>query len=363
MTRPSIAMILFGVMLSPACGDDASSEGTASSTGSTGSDPTTTMMPSETTTEPGTSSGPGPMTGSGSTGPGMVDSSSGTDTDTDTDTAGVDCDQIPPGPLAFDVVFEPGVVFDGSEDIAFDGQGNIVGKSGGQIVAVDAMGAEADSWPDGGNTFGLRYRSNGDLLAAKVGNNQIRIVQSGDTLVGEIGSVNGLYPDFDGNIWFTNFSAVQRVNPDDSVDSIVTGGDGNTANGVVFDPDRGLLYYTNYGPGLIRSVEIDGDGNPGTISMVASIPGASLDGLSMDACGNLYVVDQGNDALYRVFLDPTGAPVGDPESLVDPFPANVANAIFGVGEGWDEMSLYAAGVPGGVYRVEIGVPGAPTPTP
>lgn len=356
-------MIILGVVLGPACGDDASSEGTASSTGSTGPGPTTTMTSPGTTTEPGTSSGPGPMTGSSSTGPGMVDSSSGTEADTETDTAGVDCDDIPPGPLTVDVVFEPGAVFDGSEDIAFDGQGNIVGKNGNQIVAVDAMGTEADSWPDGGGTFGLRYRANGDLLAAKYMMSQIRIVQSGDTLVNGIGSVNGLYPDFDGNIWFTNFSAVQRVNPDDSVDSIVTGGDGNTANGVVLDPERGLLFYTNYGPGLIRSVEIGGDGSPGTISMVASIPGANLDGLSMDACGNLYVVDQGNDALYRVFLDDAGAPVGDPESLVDPFPANVANAIFGVGEGWDETSLYAAGVPGGVYRVEVGVPGAPYPTP
>ncbi|MCA9711524.1 MAG: gluconolactonase, partial [Myxococcales bacterium] len=77
----------------------------------------------------------------------------------------------------------------------------------------------------------------------------------------------------------------------------------------------------------------------------------------------LYVVDQGNSALWRVLLDEAGAPIGDPEELIAQFPANVANAVFGVGAGWDELSLYAAGVPGGVYRVEVGVPGAPYPTP
>lgn len=346
-------------MLGAACGDDdGSGDGSTSSTGPGSS---STAMTPPGSTSMASSTGPG-MEGSSSTGPGMVDSTTGTDTETETETAGVDCDALAPGPLAAEVVFEPGDVFDGSEDIAFDGQGHMVGKNGNGIVAVDAAGVEVDSWSDTGGTYGLRYRASGDLLAAKYMSGQIRIVQSGDTLVGMIGGVNGLYPDFDGNVWFTNFSEVQRINPDDSIDSIVAGPDGGSANGVVFDPDRSLLFYTNYGPGLVRSVEIGGDGSPGTISMVASVPGANLDGLSMDACGNLYVVDQGGSALYRVFLDAAGAAIGDPEPLVDPFPANVANAVFGAGEGWDELSLYAAGVPGGVYRVEIGVPGAPYPT-
>ncbi|MCA9699197.1 MAG: gluconolactonase, partial [Myxococcales bacterium] len=143
-----------------------------------------------------------------------------------------------------------------------------------------------------------------------------------------------------------------------SIDPIVTGNDGNSANGVFYDADRGLLFYTNYGPGLIRSVAIDGDGNPGAIDMVASIPGAALDGLNLDACGNLYVVDQGNSSLWRVFLDDAGVAIGEPEQLVAKFPSNVANAVFGAGDGWDPLSLYVAGVPGGVYAVAVGVPGA-----
>lgn len=360
-------MISVCASLGSACGDDATGDGSSGASTGGGSTAAETTA-ADPTTLPGTSSGPG-STGSGSTETGVVDSTgpgstgTGTETDTETETSGVDCMAIAPGPLAVEEVFAAGTVFDGSEDIAFDGQGNVVGKNGGEVRLVASDGSVMDSWPDPGGTYGLRFASNGDLLAAKYMAQEIRVVTSGDTLVSMVGGVNGLYPDFDGNVWFTNFSAVQRVNPDGSVDAIVTGPDGSTANGVVLDPDRSLLYYTNYGPGLIRSVEIMDDGTPGAISLVTSIPGAAPDGLSMDACGNLYVVDQGNSALYRVFLDETGAAVGDPEVLVAEFPTNVANAVFGAGDGWDELSLYAAGVPGGVYRVEVGVPGAPYPTP
>jgi hypothetical protein len=75
------------------------------------------------------------------------------------------------------------------------------------------------------------------------------------------------------------------------------------------------------------------------------------------------VVDQGNSALYRIFLDEAGGPIGEPELLVEQFPSNVANAMWGSGRGWDPLSLYAAGVPGGIHRVEVGVPGLPYATP
>jgi hypothetical protein len=81
----------------------------------------------------------------------------------------------------------------------------------------------------------------------------------------------------------------------------------------------------------------------------------------MDACGNLYVVDQGGSRLYRIELDASGAAVSDAQLLAT-FPQNVANAQFGSGDGFDETALYASGVPGVVYKVVVGVPGAKVPS-
>jgi hypothetical protein len=358
-------MILACVVLGAACGDDTSGDGSSgSSTGGSGST-TGTIDPSTmtTSTDPSTSTGPMPGTSSSSDS-GMLDSTgTSTGTETETDTAGVDCDALAPGPLAALEVFEPGVVFDGSEDIAFDGQGNVAGKNAGEVRLAAADGSVVDSWPDAGPGYGLRFRGNGDLLAAKFSLSEIRIVNNGGSLLTMAGGVNGLWPDFDDNVWFTNGNSVRRINPDGSVDDIVTGGDAASSNGILLDPGRGLLFYSNYGFGLVRSVEIMGDGSPGAVSMVAGIPGAAVDGLNMDACGNLYAVDQGNEALYRIYLDDAGAAIGEPEVLVEQFPENVANAVWGSGPGWDPLSLYAAGYPGGVYGVEIGVPGLPYPTP
>lgn len=351
--------------LGAACGDDTSGDGTSGSSTSGGSTTANTDAPSTTATEPDTSTGPTPGTSSSSD-TSVVDStgaSTSTGPDTDTDTAGIDCTAIAPGPLAVETVFEPGAVFDGSEDIAFDGQGNVAGKNGGEVWLVDATGVVVDSWADAGPGYGLRFRGNGDLLAAKFSLQEIRIVNNGDSLLTNAGGVNGLWPDFDDNVWFTNGSSVRRVNPDGSVDPIVTGGDAASSNGVLLDPTRGLLFYSNYGLGLVRSVVINDDGTAGAIAMVAAIPGAAVDGLNMDACGNLYAMDQGSAALYRIALDEAGAAIDEPELLVEEFPENVANAVWGSGPGWDPLSLYAAGFPGGVYRVEVGIPGLPYPTP
>lgn len=363
MTKASIAM-LCATVLTWGCGDDGSGDSTTGSTsGASGSTAETT--PPDDTTDGGGTTTDDPSTSGGSTSTGTVDGSTGTTTEGETDTAGLDCDAIPPGPLAFEEVFAAGDVFNGSEDIAFDGQGNVAGKDGGEVVLVSADGTVVDSWPDGGPAWGMRFTGDGDLLAAKYMIGEIRIVNQGMALLSGVGGVNGLFPDFDGNLWFTNGGSVQRINSDGTVDLIVTGPDASGSNGVVWDPDRSLLFYTRYGAAEVRSVEIAGDGSPGANVLVADVggPGSAVDGLSMDACGNLYAVDQANAALYRVFTDDAGAAVGDPELLIASFPTNVANAVFGTGDGWDPNSVYAAGVPGGVYRVEIGVPGAPYPTP
>lgn len=135
------------------------------------------------------------------------------------------------------------------------------------------------------------------------------------------------------------------------------------ANGIVYDPDRGVAFFTNDFAGRLAKVEIAEDGSPGAITTLATVQSAAFDGLALDACGNLYAVDQGNSRIYRLELDGSANPVSDATDILDGNIQNIANVQFGRGDGFESTSLYAAGVPGVVYRLDVGVPGAPIPLP
>jgi sugar lactone lactonase YvrE len=181
--------------------------------------------------------------------------------------------------------------------------------------------------------------------------------------LGGLQSPNGIYPDLAGAVWITEFggSRVLRVGADLTMTTIVTGAEASSANWVVYDPQRALLFYTKYQAGQIQRVVIDGQGEPGAPELVAAVAGAALDGLTLDACGNIYAIDQKNSRLYRARLDGAWAAIGEPALLAE-FPSNVANAQFGVGEGFDPHTLYVAGNPGDVYTLVVEFPGAATVT-
>jgi hypothetical protein len=103
-------------------------------------------------------------------------------------------------------------------------------------------------------------------------------------------------------------------------------------------------------------------GNSFTPVLIATIGGSKLDGMTMDVCGNLYVVDNSPlSKIYRLKLDASGAPIGSAQAIAS-FSGNVANAQFGSGPGFSTTSLYAAGFPGDVWQIDVGVEGAAVPT-
>jgi sugar lactone lactonase YvrE len=272
------------------------------------------------------------------------------------------CAEIPSGP------FEPrsiGQPFSGSEDFAFDGRGNIVGKRGDALVSVGARGSRSLATLPG-QVYGLRYHPNGNLVAAIPGAGKLVTVAPDGRVtdfVTGLGTPNGVYVDFDGNTWVTEFGGnkVSKIAPDGTKTVVVSGAqNAHAANGVVLDAARKLLFYTEYAKGRIQRVRID-EPNAAPI-LVATIPGAALDGLVVDACGNVYAVDQRNSQLYRVRIDANGDAAATPELLAS-FPTNVANAQFGAGPGFDPHKLYVTGNPGTVYVVDLGVAGGPVPQP
>ena len=274
------------------------------------------------------------------------------------------CASLAATPVAAQLV---GALFQGSEDFTFDGQGRIVGKRGNALVALAASGVAAPTTiaelP--GQTYGLRYLPNGLLVAAIPGAGKVvTITRAGQVtdLVTGLASPNGILTDEGGNVWITEFggSKVLRVAPDGTRTTIVSGANAQAANGLVLDAARKILFYTEYQKGKINRISL---ATPGATAVnVATIPGAALDGMVLDACGNVYAVDQCRSRLFRVRTDATGAASDAPE-LVATFPTNVANAQFGAGPGFDSTKLYVTGNPGSVYTLDLGVGGAPVPTP
>jgi DNA-binding beta-propeller fold protein YncE len=253
----------------------------------------------------------------------------------------------------------------GSEDLALDGLGHLAGKDGTQVVLLDSQGASTVLASGIGTAYGLRFMLGGDLLVALPSAGTIkRITPQGsvtDFATG-LNTPNGIFPDLAGNIWVTEFGGsrvVRFASTGGSPTIIASGQPATSANGVVFDSARGALFFTNYSNGGIKRVPIAQDGTPGSAVQVTTING-NPDGLALDACGHLYVVDQGNDRLFRVRLDAAGAAVGNPVILAT-FANNVANAQFGRGAGFSPTSLYLAGNPGTVYALDVGVTGAAIP--
>ncbi len=356
----SVLLISAALALASGCDGDGDGDGTGGTGGSGAAGGTGGTGAAGGTGGTGAAGGTGATGGAGGTG--GTGATGGAGGGTGGSGGSVACDMLPAGPLDLVEVID---VFNGSEDIAFDGKGHIAGKDGQQILLADAAGATTTVAMNVPQAYGLRYRPDGFLVVALPNDDKvIEVSPAGDitdVLLG-LNGPNGLYPDFDGNVWVTEIGAgrVSRINPDKSVDVIVSGPQAAGANGVVLDPVRNMLFYTNYGQGRIRRVDLSAGGGF-TGEEVVVIQNAKLDGLVMDACGNLYVVDQGNSDLYRVKLDAQGAAVGAAEMMAS-FPQNVANAQFGSGAGFDSNTLYVAGNPGTVYAILAGVPGAPVPT-
>ncbi len=226
-----------------------------------------------------------------------------------------ECAALAPGP------FEPALVtavFSGSEDFAFDGHGYLVAKQGPNLVRFDATGQTSNFASLPGTVLGLRYRPDGTLVAALPARGavvQVSATGMVDDYVTGLADPNGLAPDAQGNVWATDLAGnrVIRLNPDATIAEIASGApEVSEPNGIVFDPARRVVFYTNSSAGEIRRIDLN---NPGERpSLVATVASSVLDGLVLDTCGHLYTVDSENRTLYRVRLDAAAPRWGRPSS-------------------------------------------------
>ncbi len=329
---------------------------------STSSDPSTTGETSDETTSGESTAGTTAET---------------TTSDSDTGLPPVDCDNLPAPP--YDITQIATLLPGNAEDLAMTGQGTFVIADGDELVEMDGDG-NASTWlagiPYDQDMLGLRFAADGTLYAASGlnGSGIYAFTPSEATLLleGEFQLSNGLYVDHDGMVWVTDYfgASVQRIDPSGPTIEPVVTTNANNANGVFHDEERGQLFWTNYNASQLWRAPIVA-GVVGTPVGVVDLAGRS-DGVAMDECGNMYVVDQGGTAgnvpcrIDRVPLDAIGDADGSTVEVASPgdLGNGCANMQFGYGFGdaYDQAG-FVTGQAGGVYRIELGVGGYAIPLP
>lgn len=315
-------------------------EGTSSETSSSGSSSTSTGDESSSTGDESSSTG-------------------GESSSTGDETTGspIDCDALPVGPLSYTI--RPGPK--ASEDLAFDDMGNMIGVQQGNLFKSTYEGV-SQLWIPGAGGFvaGLRITSKGVLVFADNNTMSLQRVSPGnnfkETVLGGLEYANGLEVDLDGFVYVAEQSGgrVRRVNPADGTFDVLAEGLGSP-NGLSFSPDYKRLYVGSFGGGTITAIDFKEDGE--TVENVgvfmAGVGGGALDGMAVDACGNIYVCEFGPAIIWK--MTPDGLSL---TPLVDFVETSwIPNMQWGSGiGGWDPMTMYVLDFSQThVFEVQMGV--------
>jgi hypothetical protein len=294
-------------------------------------------------------------TGDDDTTTGDDDTTTGDDDDT------LDCENLPQGPLPYEVIHGPRA----TEDLAFDDEGYLIGADSGNLFR-SLYAAASELWVPGpwADITGLRALPSGDIVYADTSDGSLmrvdRTTGARTTVLSGLSNPDGLEIDMDGFVYVAEQASgmVRRVDPDTG-EFIILATDLNQPNGLSFDPSYTTLYVDSYGGGVVYAIPVGPDGTPGEVWNFAGLVGTGLhDGMGVDACGNVYICDYGMTTVMRI--SPDGLTI---EPVVDLGPDStwIPNLQWGSGVGgWDEMSIYVNDIePLYTYEVPVGVPSKP----
>ncbi len=294
-----------------------------------------------------------------------TDDTDDTDTrDTDThDTDGTlpwerldpDCDALLPLPAAY---VEHDFV-DAHEDFTFSADGYLMGVYGGALQRMPFGGPAEILVPGMQDVRGTRFLPDGRLVLADSTNQALRLVDpmtgASEVLASALTNPNGIAIGYDGWVYVTVQGQVVRVHPDTQEREVFVDLPGNSFDGIAFSHDYRHLYF-NEEFGAVHRVEIGADGyavDEGIEIQMPVGPVSILDGMTTDACGNLYVIEMTGE-VFRV------TPDGQIDLAVDlrGTGAFIPSLNFGPGTGgFDATSLYVMDFLGRLFEVPMGVPG------
>lgn len=312
----------------------------------------------------------GPVgTGDGTSGTDTGDPPTGTPTDTDTigttpttpttpttvPQVEVDCTAVPTGlrPYA-KYTWAPS-----AEDFTFSADGYMFSITGGALKRTPYGGGSEVLVPGLGDARGTRFLPDGRVAIAHMDTGSVKVVDpatgSLETVAASLANPNGIAIGADGRIYVATTGQILRIDPETLDVEVVVDLPGNSFDGLTFSPDYRRLYF-NEEVGQVHWVDFDDDGVPGPPSDGIDIPNgiSLLDGMAMDACGNLYVIVM-NGKVWRIWAD-----TGELEQILDVGGLAFIPALnFGLPPtgGWGNELLYVLDFTGSLYEVDVGVPG------
>ena len=269
----------------------------------------------------------------------------------------VNCAGLPTGPVPYQVLGG----FVASEDLAFDVDGNVIESDQTNIYKTKRNLNR--------NTFvanfqfraGMRMTPTHKLVVNDDFNNAIvRVDPDGSrhTLMSNVAYPNGMEVDPQGFVYVAAQAenTVYRINPETAEYSVITQ-QINAPNGLTFNRDYSTLYIGAFsGEGVIYAVDISPTGEPSNFRPWKTNVGTGLlDGMGVDACGNVYIADYGQSEILRISPD-----AQDMITIIDGNGAYMPNFDWGRGfGGWRTDRLYVISVGGGLFEVDIGVESKP----
>jgi len=292
----------------------------------------------------------------------VADDDAADDDATDDDTAAVefDCDDLPQGPFEYAILFGPKA----TEDLAFDDQGNVIGADVGNLFKSTYAG-DASIWVPGAGGFiaGLRALPSGDIVYSDVTTGTLFRVDGDGAHVAVLSGLqyaNGIEVDLDGHVYVAEQTGgrVRRIDPYSGEFDMVAEGLPDP-NGVSFSPDYRTLYVSSFGSGAIYAVPFDEHGQPGEPEAIVQQLGyGMLDGMAVDACGNIYVCEYWAAQVWRI------SPDGSQQQRIVDFSGDtewIPNMQWGSGlGGWATDRLYVLDIAATkLYEVPVGVPDKP----
>ena len=273
----------------------------------------------------------------------------------------VDCAALPlPANVAASVVTGTSAY----HGLAFDDAGSMFGFSNGNVMKWDRYGKGGVLSPGVGGTEQFDWSPTTGMLYVLAGSDLLEIdtTKGGrSTLASGLGGPYGVKVGPDEKIYVANWQTIVRVDPATGAVETVVAGVG-TPKVMDWSPDLTKLYFGTVGSGAVYSVDLDASFNPVAPPVVfATGVGGWHDGLDVDACGNVYVAEFNNSAMYRI------TPSGTVNVLFDPPLSSYGHGIqwgSGVG-GWLLDAIYVPQPYGGntVTEVIIGVPRRTYPGP